>query len=89
MGQNISTKQITHVCDREADIYELFCRVPDNKNNFDKISIKSSFDFERSFTSVFRGLPAAGTIDIEIPSIPGKRKARGNHLEVRYSPRDK
>lgn len=87
VGQNISTKQITHVCDREADIYELFCRVPDNKNN---LLIRSRSN--RVLTSKGRlqayleGLPAAGTIDIEIPSIPGKRKARGAHLEVRYSP---
>ena len=61
-----------------------FVEFPIIQNIIDKISIKPSFDLKGRLQAYLEGLSAAGTIDIEIPSIPGKRSVMERTLEVRY-----
>lgn len=75
---------VTMIADREADIYELFARLPDERTH---LLIRAAHnravgDGGRLFTSL-AGQPEAGRLAFDLPARPG-RPARSVQLVVRF-----
>jgi hypothetical protein len=78
----------THVCDRGADNYEVYCRLIIQKDDWvirasqlGRLVISPQGE-KVSLQDYLRSLPLAGTYELEIPARHGK-KARMAHVEVR------
>jgi hypothetical protein len=80
---------ITHIGDRENDIYDFLCKIPDEKNH---ILIRSCqnrnvIDLEGNNTnlnSIFNTVPINFNYEIELPTRIGKRKKQNVLLNVKY-----
>ncbi len=77
---------ITVVGDRESDIFEMFERVPDARTH---LIVRASHDrnlaTDEKISSVLENTEIAGTHEIELPAITGKRKARRATLSIKYT----
>lgn len=85
--KNISeVKMITVVGDRESDIFEVFERVPDKRTH---LIVRASHDRilegGEKISECLSGIDSAGTHEIELPAITGKRKARKATLSIKYT----
>ena len=78
---------ITVIGDRESDIFEVFKRVPDEKTH---LIVRASHDrkleTDEKISELLSNTKSAGTYEIELPAITGKRKARTATLEIKYTP---
>ena len=85
-GRLGSAAMITVVADREADIYELFARLPDARTH---LVVRAAHDraLSEPHGRLIRKLeeqPAAGQIDFTLPARPG-RSGREVRLAVRFT----
>jgi Transposase DDE domain len=80
------TPHVTVVGDREADIYELFARLPNERTD---VLIRATRDRALGDGGQLFGMiaqqPCAGRMGFQLPARPG-RAARKVSLEVRYAP---
>ena len=78
---------ITVIGDRESDIFEIFERVPDKRTH---LIVRASHDrnlaTNEKLSEVLENTPLAGTHEIELPAITGKRKPRTATLSIKYTP---
>ena len=78
---------ITVVGDRESDIFEIFQRVPDERMH---LIVRASHDRNlataEKISKLLLNTNTAGTHEIKLQAITGKRKARQATLEVKYTP---
>jgi hypothetical protein len=76
---------VTVIADREADIYELFARLPDTRTH---VLVRAEHDRALKgggrLYSALAAAPAAGRIDFHLAGRPG-RSARKVSLEVRFT----
>ena len=77
---------ITVVGDRESDIFEMFERIPDARTH---LIVRASHDrnlaTDEKISYVLENTKIAGTHEIKLPAITGKRKARRATLSIRYT----
>lgn len=75
----------TVIADRESDIYEEFCLVPDSNTHLitrashNRCLVGGGLLFE-----TLDKLTSKGTIAVDLPEIKGKRKARTAHMSIRF-----
>lgn len=88
-SENLTNAElITHIGDRESDIYELFDRVPNKRNH---IIARSKHDRkilgEKSSTLCehMDTLDISGTYEIDLPEITGVRKSRRATIAIKFS----
>ena len=80
---------VVHVCDREADIYELFCKAEAESTHylcrrFQNRAIEED-DGNKKLDDFAEALPEAGTIEIHVPrDSHTKRAARDAVMSVKY-----
>ena len=80
---------VVHICDREGDIFELFCKAQEDGSNylcrrFQNRKIDSE-DADQKLDDFIGGLPAAGRIIVQVPrDSHTNRKARDATVEVKY-----
>jgi hypothetical protein len=78
---------ITHISDRESDIYEFLYRVPDKKNHV-LIRSAQNRNIENSEKKLFEYVgeqKVKGTYTVKVSGIPNKRTAHEAKLEVRFT----
>lgn len=83
-------KMITHIGDRENDIYEFICKIPDEKNH---ILVRSKHNRnvinkegkEENLNSLFNNLEVNFCYETILPTRLGKRKKRVAKLNVKYT----
>lgn len=81
-------EMITHMSDRESDIYEFLYRIPDEKNHVivracrDR-NIKNSKD--KKLFEYVGGKPSTGSYKVKVSGSPGKRTAHEAKLIIRYT----
>lgn len=77
-----------HICDREGDIFELFCKAEAEKTNYlcrRWQNRKTADDVHGVLDSFIDALPVAGEITVHIPRCShSKRKARDAELKIKY-----
>lgn len=81
--------QITVVADREADIFELWSRLPDARTALLIRACRDRALETESGARLFEWIsqqPVQGTYRLALPAITGKRQAREALLQVRFSP---
>lgn len=82
-----NAEMITVIGDRESDIFEIFERVPDEKMH---LIVRASHDrileTDEKISEVLQNTQVAGSYEIELPPITGKRKARSATLAIKYAP---
>jgi hypothetical protein len=76
---------VTVIDDREADIYEKWARLPDDRTHLLTRASRdrSLADGGRLFATMAR-LPEAHRFTLDLPARPGKRGARTAHMAVRF-----
>jgi len=83
----VNAEKITVIGDRESDIFEIFERVPDSRTY---LIVRASHDrileTKESISEVLARTETAGTHEIELPAITGKRKARTATMAIKYVP---
>jgi hypothetical protein len=78
---------ITVVGDRECDIYEFFERVPDKRTHrIVRASHHRILATDEKISERLENTKSAGTHQVELPAITGKRKARTATLSIKYTP---
>ena len=87
-----TAEKVTVIADREADIYEMFKILPEKGANLlirvcrnRKVHDEHSDQAQRLYDWLAT-LPEAGRYHLELPALPGKRKAREAVLQVRFAP---
>lgn len=78
-------RQGTVMADREADIYEMWARLPDERTH---LLIRACRDCKVADDSLFEwlsGLPERGRHAVELPAVAGKRSAYRAVLQVRFA----
>ena len=79
-------KMITIIGDRESDIFDLFQRIPDEKTH---LIVRASHDRNletgEKISERLQDTVSAGTHEINLPAITGKRKARHARLDIKYN----
>ena len=83
---------VTHVGDRESDIYELFEQVPDERNHLivrsrhdRKLAETDEDDHSILLSQHMEKIGSVGTYEIELPEITGVRKARTATISIKFS----
>lgn len=86
--QNITHVEIiTVIGDRESDILEVFERVPDERTHLIvRASHDRNLDTGEKISELLESTKIAGTHEIELPAITGKRKARSATLAIKFTP---
>lgn len=81
-------KKVTIIADRESDIYEEWVRIPDEKTFLlTRASQDRILDGEDlKLFSYTDKLKIKGRYELELASVPGKRKKRKTDIEVRFAP---
>jgi len=80
---------VVHICDREGDIYELFCKAENENTQYlcrrrHERGIEDE-DGPKLLTDFVNTLPVADTINVQVPrDSHTKRIARNAEVEVRY-----
>jgi hypothetical protein len=80
---------VVHVCDREGDIYEFFCKAEEENTNYlcrktHSRSIKDE-DGRKNLDEFIKSQPIAGKINVYVPrDSHTKRKARNAEVEITY-----
>lgn len=82
-----NVEMITVAGDRESDIFEIFERVPDKRTHLIvRASHDRNLETDEKISEVLQNTQAAGSYEIELPPITGKRKARAAALVIKYTP---
>lgn len=81
-----NANMITVIGDRESDIFEIFDRVPDEQTH---LIVRASHDrnlaTKEKISEHLHAIDIAGSYEIELPAITGRRQARVADLSVKYS----
>lgn len=79
-------EMITVIGDRESDIFEIFERVPDERTHLIvRASHDRILDTGEKISELLGNAKIAGTHEIELSAITGKRKARIGTLAIKYT----
>jgi len=86
--QNLTHVEIiTVIGDRESDILEVFERAPDERTHLIvRASHDRNLDTGEKISELLESTKIAGTHEIELPAITGKRKARSATLAIKFTP---
>lgn len=79
-------RQVTIVADRESDIYEEWCRIPDKKTHLLTRACQDRLlsNTKKLFSHV-KGLEVMGKYEVEVKAVPGKRRrAHLAKMEIRF-----
>ena len=89
-GQRLSlSSRVTVVADREADIHELWHRLPDSRTD---LLIRASrdrgliTDSEQKLFAWIAAQPVRGSSRLMLPAVAGRRSAHEARLQVRFEP---
>lgn len=78
--------RITLIADRESDIYEAWCRLPDQRCRLvARVARNRRLADGRKLFAVAAGWAPAGRVGLELPAAPG-REARTAKLALRFGP---
>ncbi len=78
-------EMITVVADRESDIYEEWCRIPDEKTHLlTRANRDRNLGNDTLLFSHVNQLPSKGTYKLDVKARKGKRHAHRAELEIRY-----